>query len=96
MASLCTRIYIFMFIGIRKGTDIFQIWLRKRIENRRECTIIRHNEVHRVYADMAKKYGHLIYNISKGYIYEEIRKQTGLCHKTIAYILNHTEEVEKL
>lgn len=67
---------------------------RKRGENRRDSTIMRHNEVHKAYTEMAGVLGYLINNVSKGYIYEEIHKRTGLCYKTIAYILNHTEREE--
>lgn len=67
---------------------------RKSGRNRRESTIIRDNSVHTAYRELCASIGNIIYNVSKAYIYEELHKRTGLCSKTIAYILNHTEEVE--
>lgn len=29
--------------------------------------------------------------VSRQYVYEKIKEKTGLCVKTIAYVLNHTE-----
>jgi len=70
---------------------------RESGENRRASTIIRHNEVHRAYAELSARLGrHLINNIGKRYIYEEIGRRTGLCGKTVAYVLNHTEEVRDI
>lgn len=63
---------------------------RSSNENRRESTIIRDNEVHKAYEELRKELGTLFVEVSKSYIYERIGKRTGLCNKTIAYILNHT------
>ena len=59
-------------------------------KNRRGSTIIRDNEVHKVYHDLCIELGSMSRFVSKQYIYERIRVRTGLCSKTIAFILNHT------
>lgn len=60
-------------------------------ENRRISTIIRQNIVHECYLDIIKEIGDYAYLVPRLYIYEKIQKRTGLCTKTIAHILNHTE-----
>lgn len=59
-------------------------------ENRRESTIIRDNQVLDVYKEIMNKLGELSNAVSKSYIYDKVKEQTGLCTKTIAYIINHT------
>lgn len=59
-------------------------------KNRRGSTIIRDNEVHQAYHDLCIELGSMSRFVSKQYIYERIRARTGLCSKTIAFILNHT------
>ena len=59
-------------------------------KNRRGSTIIRDNEVHQAYHDLCIEHGSMSRFVSKQYIYERIRARTGLCSKTIAFILNHT------
>ena len=61
-------------------------------KNRRGSTIIRDNEVHDVYDKLCKEMGVYSNFVAKQYIYEKIRERTGLCLKTIAYILNHTDK----
>lgn len=55
-------------------------------KNRRESTILRDNKVHEIHAEL----GVLADVVSRQYIYERIKMRTGLCTKTIAFILNHT------
>jgi len=64
---------------------------RTSSENRRESTIVRDNSVHEVYDSVIVDLGEYAYLVPKSYIYERIRERTGLCHKTIAFILNHTK-----
>lgn len=68
---------------------------RKYGKDRRESTVIRDNYVHGIYYELAKEIGSLVNVVSKSYIYDYIGKKTGLCAKTIAYILNHTRWDEK-
>lgn len=57
---------------------------------RRESTVLRDEIVHRVHESIKKELGKLYPVVSKSYIYERIKEETGLCTKTIAFILNHT------
>ena len=61
-------------------------------KNRRESTIIRDNRVHEVYGEIREELGTFADVVSKQYLYERIRERTGLCTKTIAFILNHTNK----
>lgn len=60
-------------------------------EGRRTSTIIRDNSVHEAYKEIAEELGALIGVVSRTYIYRRIHERTGLCAKTIAFILNHTD-----
>lgn len=62
-------------------------------DGRRESTVKRHDEVHRAYDDVVCCLGDLAQVVSKAYIYERIKERTGLCTKTIAFVLNHTRRV---
>jgi len=56
-----------VFIGIRKGCGYFSDMARKSGQNRRASTIIRHNEVHRAYAELSARLGrHLVNNKASG------------------------------
>lgn len=59
-------------------------------ENRKRSTIIRDNAVHEVYEGVCKELGDYAYLVPKSFIYNKVREETGLCTKTIAYIINHT------
>lgn len=61
---------------------------------RRESTKIRDDSVHGVYKELANELGTLVNYVSKSYIYDKISERTGLCRKTIAFILNHTKKQE--
>lgn len=58
-------------------------------DNRRESTIKRDNHVFDVYKGIMSELGELAHFVSKSYIYEKIKEKTGLCTKTIAFIINH-------
>lgn len=59
-------------------------------KHRRTSTIARDNKVHEAYEEICRKYGKMARLLPRGYIYECIKTKTGLCTKTIAFILNHT------
>jgi len=63
---------------------------RASIENRRQSTVVRDNNVHNAYKDVMCELGQYAYQLPKSLIYDKIRERTGLYSKTIAYILNHT------
>lgn len=59
---------------------------------RRQSTLRRYAEVHEAYEEIVNELGDLANVISKGYIYDRIKERTGLCTKTISYVLNHTRK----
>lgn len=63
---------------------------RIRGKERRPSTIIRDNLVHEAYEEVCGEIGEYVHLVPRQYIYEKIQMRTGLCLKTIAYILNHT------
>lgn len=64
----------------------------KTQRTRRESTIIRDRQVHELYRRIRAELGELATVVAKGYYYERIRVETGLNERTIANILNHTED----
>jgi hypothetical protein len=78
-----------LFIGNAKLV-IKSVMTRFSGKNRRESTVLRDDKVHEIYAEIRAELGELTDVISRQYIYERIKMKTGLCTKTIAFILNHT------
>jgi len=64
--------------------------MRNANAERRPSTVIRDNTVLGIYKELSEELGSLIHVVSRTYIYDRIKERTGLCHKTIAFILNHT------
>ena len=60
-------------------------------ENRRPSTVMRDNSVHETYQQLQKETGDYFRFLPREFIYDQIRQRTGLCTKTIAFILNHTK-----
>lgn len=58
-------------------------------DERRPSTIIRHKQVLQVYGEVLKELGEYSVLVPKSYIYERVRERTGLCAKTIAFVINH-------
>ncbi len=65
-----------------------------RPDNRHECSIVRHNEVHDMYDSIMKELGELRNYVSKTYVYDRIRKKTGFSIRHISRILCHTKKTE--
>lgn len=61
-------------------------------ENRRISTVVRYNSVHDEYNKVVEELGEYAFLVPKTYVYNMICKRTGLCAKTVAYILNHTSK----
>lgn len=61
-------------------------------KNRRPSTIIRDNLVHEAYENICKEAGAYASLVPREYLYDKVQERTGLCKKTIAFILNHTEK----
>lgn len=60
-------------------------------KNRRESTIVRDNEIHKLHRQILDELGDLANVVSKNYIYEKIQEKTKLSIRTISFILNHTK-----
>ena len=58
-------------------------------KERRPSTIIRDNGVHEAYEDVCREIGDMAKLLPKEYLYEKVKARTGLCTKTIAWILNN-------
>lgn len=67
---------------------------RNSNNNRRESTFKRDNEVLDIYREVCNELGELAHVVAKSYIYEKIHERTGLCTKTIAFIINHVERTK--
>lgn len=59
---------------------------------RSESVIRRHNLVHDLYDKILSGLGELGVYVSKGYIYDRIKDETGLSTRQIGRILNHTRK----
>lgn len=57
----------------------------------RDSTVIRNNEVHRMYDEIMEELGELATVVSRTYVYERIHEQTGLSIRHISRIINHTK-----
>lgn len=66
-----------------------------QIKNRRESTMVRDNEIHKLHKEILTRLGDLANVVSKNYVYEQIRERTKLSIRTISFILNHTKEYDK-
>lgn len=59
-------------------------------KNRRPSTVFRDNKVHEAYEKVCRELGEYSRLVPRLHIYEKVKERTGLCSKTIAFILNHT------
>ena len=64
------------------------------VKNRRESTIVRDNEIHKLHRQILDELGDLANVVSKNYIYGKIQEKTKLSIRTISFILNHTRHVK--
>lgn len=64
---------------------------KPQADQRRKSTILRHDLVHAAHCEVNAELGDFAHLVPKSYIYDRIHERTGLCTKTIAYILNHTQ-----
>ena len=61
-------------------------------KRRRPSTVERDKLVHEAYGELRSELGGYADLVPRGYIYERLSEKTGLCTKTVAFILNHTED----
>lgn len=62
----------------------------------RDSTVIRDNEIHRMYNEILDELGDLATVVSRNYVYGKIKDRTGLSIRHISRIINHTKvEMER-
>lgn len=62
----------------------------------RDSTVIRNNEIHRMYNEILDELGDLATVVSRNYVYGKIKDRTGLSIRHISRIINHTKVEEIL
>lgn len=60
----------------------------------RDSTVIRNNEIHRMYNEILDELGDLATVVSRNYVYGRIKDRTGLSIRHISRITNHTKVEE--
>lgn len=58
--------------------------------NVRDSTVIRNNEIHKMYDEILNELGDLATVVSRNYVYGRINDRTGLSIRHISRIINHT------
>lgn len=83
-----------MFRDILHKIDIF--FCDEDIEkiNVRDSTVIRDNEIHKMYDEILNELGDLAAVVSRNYVYGGIKDGTGLSIRHISRIINHTKVEE--
>lgn len=62
--------------------------------NVRDSTVIRDNEIHKMYDEILNELGDLGTVVSRNYVYGRIKGRTGLSIRHISRIINHTKVEE--
>lgn len=57
----------------------------------RDSTVIRNNEIHKMYDEILNELGDLATVVSRNYVYGKIKDKTGLSIRHISRIINHTK-----
>lgn len=63
-------------------------------DTERDSTVIRNNEIHRMYNEILDELGDLATVVSRNYVYGKIKDRTGLSIRHISRIINHTKVEE--
>ena len=50
---------------------------------------MRDNEALDLYEEIRSRLGEMAYYVPKSYFYDKIHERTGLCTRTISFIINH-------
>lgn len=56
----------------------------------RDSTVIRNNEIHKMYDEILNELGDLATVVSRNYVYGKIKERTGLSIRHISRIINHS------
>ena len=67
--------------------------MRESKTNRRISSILRDNLVHEIYNEECRRLGDASGYVSREYLYNKVKEETGLSIRSISYIVNHTEPV---
>jgi hypothetical protein len=59
-----------------------------------DSTVIRDNEIHKMYDEILNELGDLATVVSRNYVYGRIKDRTGLSIRHIIRIINHTKVEE--
>lgn len=59
-----------------------------------DSTVIRNNEIHRMYNEILDELGDLATVVSRNYVYGKIKDRTGLSIRHISRIINHSKVEE--
>lgn len=62
--------------------------------NVRDSTVIRNNEIHRMYYEILNELCDLATVVSRNYVYDRIKDRPGLSIRHISRIINHTKVEE--
>lgn len=62
--------------------------------NVRDSTVIRDNEIHKMYDEILNELGDLVTVVSRNYVYGRIKGSPGLSIRHISRIINHTKVEE--
>lgn len=73
--------------------DVEKIYVVEKIHVR-DSTVIRNNEIHRMYNEILDELGDLATVVSRNYVYGKIKDRTGLSIRHISRIINHTKVEE--
>ena len=60
----------------------------------RDSTVIRNNEIHKMYDEILNELGDLATVVSRSYVYGKIKDAIGLSVRHISRIINHTKAVD--
>lgn len=71
--------------------DVEKIYIR---DNIRDSTVIRNNEIHKMYDEILDELGDLGTVVSRNYVYGRIKDKTGLSIRHISRIINYTKVEE--
>lgn len=72
--------------------DVEKIYVRDSTVIRN--TVIRNNEIHKMYDEILNELGDLATVVSRNYVYGKIKDRTGLSIRHISRIINHTKVEE--
>lgn len=86
-----SKIHIF---GTKLQSCLETHYIKSRSSSARDSTVIRNNEIHKMYDEILNELGDLATVVSRNYVYGKIKDRTGLSIRHISRIINHTKVEE--